>query len=50
MKITIEKRNNGIHNTMQIDAQDIQDKDDIDILSRIVGTVEQYNAEQVEKA
>ena len=50
MKITIDKHTNGIHDSLVMNAENIKDENDPNILFLLVQMIKKYNAKQVENA
>ena len=50
MKINLEKLNNGIHSYIRLNIEELEDKEDLRIVSDIQEVVNKYNREQIERA
>jgi hypothetical protein len=50
MEITITKKSNGIYDYAVLDARNIKDKYDTDLLNKLVEVVNNFNKEEIEKA
>lgn len=50
MKITIERKSNGIHSYLEMNIEDVNDKLDIDIIKDVLDVVITHNDDAVKNA